>query len=391
MKKISFFLLGVLLLCGCRQADPAQKANQTLESLRQQLNAVGFSVAVVKDNQIIYTQAFGYKSLEDSVPLAPDNLMRIASISKSFTATALMQQYEQGKFSLDDDVSEALGFLLRNPYFPEVPITYRMLLTHTSSLLDTAGYFSLDVVNPQKTADVRGSFHQYRPGSAYDYCNLGFNTIGALVEIHSGERFDSYVKAHILEPLGLYASFNVNDLDAARFATLYEYEDGAFVAQEEAYAPRKEQIAQYVPGYSTPVFSPTGGMKICAADLAKHMLIQMNGGSWNGVTLLAPQSVEAMQTPSHIQPYDNPEAQQLYGFALEQTDKLVQGEHLTGHTGSAYGLASAFFFSPQKHFGLVMMCNGYDATRPVLDNGFEAIRSDVINALYRIFIAPGVQ
>lgn len=387
MKRYYFLaVLAVALGISCQGPTNAAVADAKMQQLVDTLDAVGLSVAVIKDNQLVYANAFGYKNLENKALLQPNDLMRIASISKSFTATSIMQLCEAGKFSLDDDISDALGFPVRNPRFPDQVITYRMLLSHTSSLSDAAGYFVLDVINPAKTPDVSGSFHEYAPGQGYEYCNLGFNTLGTLVEIHSGERFDAYVENHILKPLGLNASFNVNHLDSTQFATIYAYEDGTFVPSYAAYNPRKEEIAHYVLGYSTPIFSPTGGMKICASDLAKHMRIQMNGGSYEGVTILSPESVKQMQTPQSRGERPTRDTTCGYGFALETTDRLIEGEMMTGHTGGAYGLLSAMYFNPEKKFGFVMMTNGCNTTIPYGDNGFAHIQSDVINALYDIFI-----
>lgn len=374
-------LIGSLSACNTTPTLEEQ-AEQKLSEVLANHNAVGLSVAVVKDNNIIYAGTVGFKNMEDSVMLGVNDLFRIASISKSFTATAIMQLHEAGKFSLDDDVSIALGIPLKNPKYPDTPITYRMLLSHTSSLSDNNGYFTLDVIDPTKNENYANAYNDYIPGSKYEYCNLGFNTLGALVEIHSGERFDQYIKNHIIDPLKLNAGFNVNMLDANLFARIYEYEDGVYTWAPEAYAPRAEQIENdYVLGRTTPVFSPTGGMKIAPKDLARHMLVQINGGTYDGVEILKPESVKAMQTPYQ---YEGQNLEDDYGFALKVNDKLIAGEMLVGHTGSAYGLYSAMFFSPEKKFGIIMMTNGSIVKRG--ENGFLTIQSDAINVLYDIFI-----
>ena len=380
MKKLIPFALftAALLITACNPTS-TQQADKVMNEIINDLNAVGLSVAVVKDNQLIYTGAFGTKNIAENTQIGIDDIFRIASISKSFTATSIMQLYEQGKFDLDDDVSLSLGLPVRNPNYPDTPITYRMLLTHTSSLNDTTGYFSFDVIDPQKTKDVWKAYNQYAPGTQYEYCNLGFNMLGALVEIHSGERFDLYVKNHIIDPLGLNAGFNVDDFDQSQFVTLYNYENEQFVESTDAYRSRAAELENYTMGYTTPIFSPTGGMKIAPKDLAKHMLVQINQGTWNGVQILKPESVAAMQTP-----FEYPGKTENYGFAITTTAKLIEGETLKGHTGSAYGLYSAMFFEPEKKFGFIMMTNGCPETRS--DNGFLTIQSEVINALYDIFI-----
>jgi len=385
MKRTVIIMAALLVLVSC-SGYRTHKADIRLDELRQELNAVGLSVAVISDNQVVYTGATGFRNMETREPLSSSDLMRIASISKSFTATAIMQLYEAGCFDLDDDIGTALGFPVRNPHYPDIPITYRMLLSHTSSLSDSAGYFSLDVLRPDITKDVSPSFNDYAPGTAYQYCNLGFNTLGILVEIHSGERFDQYLWYNVLEPLGVYASYNVNDLDTTRFATIYSFEDGEFVPAPQAYNPRKEDIENYVMGSSAIVFSPTGGLKISAPDLARQALVQMNDGTLDGREVLTRESVALMQTPQSPGGRDTMAEGLGYGFALQKTDKLIEGEIMTGHTGSAYGLYSAMFFEKDKKFGFVVLCNGCDTSIPNRDNGFMAVQTDVINALYDIFI-----
>ena len=369
-------MLALLTACGPKLSE---LADQAMNELVKELNAAGLSVAVVKDNKVVYTGAFGNKSIEEGSLIGTDDLFRIASISKSFVATAMMQLYEQGKFGLDDDVSGALGLVVRNPNYPDIPITYRMLLTHTSSLNDTTGYFSFDVIDSEVTKEVWRAYNSYAPGTQYEYCNLGFNMLGALVEIHSGERFDKYISKHILQPLGIVGGYNVDELDSNKFVSIYESRRGEFVHSPDAYRSRAAEIENYVMGRKTPIFSPTGGMKIAPKDLAKHMLVQMNQGNWNGVNILKPESVVLMQTP-----YEHPEVNAGYGFAIRTTEKLIEGELLKGHTGSAYGLYSAMFFEPVKGFGYVMMTNGYPVKYG--ENGFVTIQSDVINKLYEIFV-----
>jgi len=93
-----------------------------------EFNAVGISAAVVKDGKIVYNNSFGYKDLATKAPLSNDDVMRIASISKSFTATSLLQLVDKGVISLDDDVSDLIGFKIRNPHHPDIPITLKMVL-----------------------------------------------------------------------------------------------------------------------------------------------------------------------------------------------------------------------------------------------------------------------
>jgi len=124
-------------------------------------------VAVVKKGKIIYNNSFGLKDIATNTPLANEHIFRIASISKSFSATAIMQLMEAGKLSLDDDFSKLVGFTVRNPKFPETVITLRMVMSHTAAINDSQGYFTLDVINPAKGANYTKCYNDYEPGTNY--------------------------------------------------------------------------------------------------------------------------------------------------------------------------------------------------------------------------------
>ena len=242
-----------------------------VEAYREEVGNVGLAVAVVKDGEIVYHKQFGVKNLQTQEPIAEDDLFRIASISKSFSATSIMQLKEKGLVTLDTDVSSLAGFPIRNPRYPEKVITLEMLLSHTSSLNDSEGYFTLDAINPATNPDWANCYNEYAPGEGYEYCNLNFNLVGSFIEKLSGERFDQYVVNHILRPLGIEGGYCVDSLDARKFVSLYNYRDGQYVEEPEAYEPRSERIAAYRFGYDTPVFSPTRHYTPCRPH-RRHIL-----------------------------------------------------------------------------------------------------------------------
>jgi len=378
MRLIQFGKIFLLLFfIGVHAKAQSIKAEEAIQQIMQESPVMGMSVAVVKNNKIIYTHSFGLKDAETNTPLSNDNIFRIASISKSFSATAIMQLVEAHKINLDQDVSELIGFKIRNPKFPETVITLRLMLSHLSSINDNQGYFSLDSINPSKSVNWFKCYNNYEPGKGYEYCNLNFNMIGTIIEKISGERFDTYIQKHILEPLQLYGGYNVNGLDKSKFANIYEYQPDAakFVLSPNAYAPRTAEVAAYEMGYSTPIFSPTGGMKISAKDLATYMMMHANFGKYNGVRIISKKSSKRMQTAvSDLEPY---------GFALETPATIIDGISMVGHTGSAYGLFSAMFFNPSKKFGIVVISNG---CHPGNSKGYNAVIKKTVNALYENLI-----
>jgi CubicO group peptidase (beta-lactamase class C family) len=129
-------------------------------------------------------------------------------------------------------------------------------------------------------------------------------------------------------------------------------------------------------GYSTPIFSPTGGMKISAHDLAEFMIMHMKQGRHRGKRVISKRSAQQMQTPFAAD-------KEGYGLAISTTDKLISGKTMKGHTGSAYGLFSAMFFHPKEKFGIVVISNG---CHPAYNNGFNAVLRQSVNCLYESFI-----
>jgi CubicO group peptidase (beta-lactamase class C family) len=377
-KSLFFFIAYFgLLLISPNAYTQVEKAEASIKAIMKDAPVVGLSIAVVKHNKIVYTQSFGLKNMESNAPLTNDCIFRIASISKSFSATSVMQLAEAGKLSLDDDASKLIGFKIRNPKFPETVITLRMLMSHLSSISDRQGYFTLDSINPDKSTNWAKCYNDYEPGKGYQYCNLNYNMVGTIIEKFSGERFDQYVKHHILDPLHLYGGYCVDSLDKSKFASIYEYntDSAKFFHSPNAYAPRSAEIASYIMGYTTPIFSPTGGMKISATDLARYMLMHSNLGKYRSKRIISKKSALQMQTKLSDD--------EGYGLALWQTDKLIPGKMMKGHTGSAYGLYSAMFFQPEEKFGIVVISNG---CHPAYSDGFNAVIKKVVNCLYENII-----
>ena len=351
----------VLLMTSCTPSME-KRTNQAIQEVMNEFQAVGISAAIVKDGQIVYNESFGYKDLATKAPLANDDMMRIASISKSFTATGLMQLVDKGIISLDDDVSDLIGFTIRNPHHPDTPITLKMVLSHTASIRDKENYFTLDRLNPAVYGDCIESYFEYKPGEGYNYSNMGLNLAGTILEKVSGVRFDQYIKDSVINPLGLIGGHNVDMLDSTKFANLYNYRNGEYV-KSAAYASVAHRLDSYIMGYSAPMFSPTGGVKISAHDLAMYMMMHMNYGELNGVRIISEESAKAMQTPIWREP--NTE-EDYYGLCLNEFVNYIDdekynvpGHYPIGHTGSAYGLRSIMIWSPEDGWGIVAMTNGY--------------------------------
>ena len=381
MKKLFIFAVALASMFACTSKQ--DQFNKEVAAIMERNNNVGLALVAVNDGEVVLNERYGYKNLETKEPIAKDDIFRIASISKSFTATAIMQLVEQGKLNLQQDVSELLGFQVRNPKFPEKVITVEMLLSHTSSMNDANGYFTINAINPDSSATWQTAWNSYEPGTGYEYCNLGFNTLGTILERISGERFDKYIVNHILNPIGVYGGYEVLSLDSTKFVNIYTWdsEKNEFIHKPAAYATRAEEIANYVFGHSTAVFSPTGGLKISPEDLAKVMKMHMNLGTTpEGVQIITKESAQAMQ--SIVAP--KTDEGDSYGYAIRTSNQLLDGHTMIGHTGSAYGVYTSMFWDAERKFGFVVMTNGCNAR---YENNFMAIHRECVAAMHKYFVA----
>lgn len=373
-------LAGAMLMTSCSSLRE-KRIDAAIQEVMEEYDCVGISAVVIQDGEVIYDKAFGYKDLDTKEPLSTSHMMRIASISKSFTATGLMKQVEKGIISLDDDISDLIGFKIRNPHHPEVPITLRMVLSHTASIRDQENYSTLDHLNPAINGDCAASFYEYKPGEGYNYSNLGLNLAGTILEKVTNVRFDQYVRDSIILPLGLEGGHNIDVLDSSRIASLYRRRNGEYV-KSPAYGSVAHRLDNYTMGYSAPIFSPTGGVKISAQDLAQYMKMHMNYGELNGVRIMSEESAKTMQTPVWMIQNIH-EWEEQYGLCLKEFVDFIDnpryntpGNYPIGHTGDAYGLRSIIIWSPADGWGIAAMTNGYtikdtDIIQP-LANGIVA-------------------
>ena len=381
MRKLFIFAVALAAMFACTSKQ--DQFNEEVKAIMERNNNVGLALVAVNNGEVVLNETYGVKNIETGEPIAKDDIFRIASISKSFCATAVMQLVEQGKLSLDQDVSELVGFEVRNPNFPDKVITVKMLLSHTASMSDANGYFSLNAINPDSSATWKQAWNSYAPETGYEYCNLGFNTLGTIVERVSGERYDQYIVNHILNPIGVYGGYEVLSLDSTKFVNIYTWneETGEYIHKPAAYAKRAEEIENYVFGQSTPIFSPTGGLKISAQDLAKIMKMHMNlGTAENGTQIISKESAEAMQ--SIVAP--KTDEGDAYGFAIRTSNQLLDGHTMLGHTGGAYGVYTSMFWNSERNFGFVVMTNGCNGR---YDNNFMAIHRECVAAMHKYFVA----
>jgi CubicO group peptidase (beta-lactamase class C family) len=324
-----------------------------IESLISLAHASAISVAIVKDNELLWSTGYGLYDRENNKAANDDTIYLVASISKTFTATAIMQLYEQGYFDLDDDVNDYLNFTLRNPNYPLDNITFRMLLAHQSSLAtDLPTSFTRAVPGDIKIGGypypylnellVPGGIHykpqywtDFRPSDKMFYANVGFSILGHLVEIFTGKTLEEYCREHIFEPLDMKdTSFRLPNLNISRVAVPYRY-------SKEYYPFIHYQILDY----------PAGGLRTSVKDLSHFLLAHMNDGVYNSTQILTSQSVEEMHTIQYDS--DTYDFQYGLGFQIWETSKGLK----IGHTGGLYGVSTKMAYRKSDNIGIIMFIN----------------------------------
>jgi CubicO group peptidase (beta-lactamase class C family) len=379
-------IVSVMLLAGLMQNLNAQMQG-AVESIRNEFNIMGLSVAVVCDGKLTGTWHAGLRDYERDLPVNENTKYRIASISKFVMTTAMMKLVDSRMLDLDEDISTYLGYPVRNPNHPDKPITVRMLLLHTSSVNEGSGYdpFLMDtygnVGNPPSFTELLspgGSYYtedmwrKEAPGSYYSYCNANFGLAGTIIERITGQRFENYMQQNLFIPLGITGSYipeGVTDIN--NLAVIYRYIDGVWTPQTDDYrgvmsSPR--DFSGYTAGTNGAVFSPQGGLRISAAELARIMILHLNGGKYDGKRIVSRRSIKLMQKAWWTSDGTNGEAEEARSFSRGLSvhilpvpapdEPLPQGVRMIGHTGSAYGLFSALFFDPAGKYGFIIIMNG---------------------------------
>ncbi len=405
------------------------------------------SVLAVRDGRVVFHKQFGDQYIDNANPAnnraANANTMyRIASISKLIVTLGVMKLVEDRILALDRDVSEYLGFKLRNPHFPDDPISLRMLLSHTSSLRDDGGYYweaklgvkYEDVFLPGGKQYGKGAMwaKTAKPGAYFQYANLPWGVIAAAMERVTGERFDRLMRRLVLDPMGLRGGFHPADFseqDLMDTATLYrkgkEVNDkmgwnpaGPWIAQTDNYrqeAPVPRAGPDYHIGTNGSLFGPMGNCRLTAGGLGKVMLMLMNGGDHEGKRILRRDSIEQMlatqwrhdgmglngNSNGEVGFGAHKELMNAWGLGMHlfqdisgpaRGDRLVEGGGFiaAGHLGDAWGLTSAMVFDRKNRIGMIFLIGGpaFDPdTNPGKYSSMYRHEEKILSAMYKHAIA----
>ena len=341
------------------QADPqVQKAVKLvriwLEAQRAYQQIPGLSAAVVHDQQVLWSEGFGYADLARKTPATPSTIYSVCSISKLFTSIAVMQQRDAGKLRLDDPVGRHLSWFAIKRSDPKAPeITIEGFLTHSSGLPREAAfpYWTGPEFNfpsrDQVIQRIAGQETLYPAETYFQYSNLGMALAGEVVAAASGQPYDQYVRRHILEPLGLRStSPEMPEKErAGKLAVGYS-------------APRREGSRVPVTFFLAKGIAPAAGYASTAEDLARFASWQFRVlARKGGEDVLSSNTLREMQ---RVHWMDNDfQTSWGLGFSVWRNDNKT----FVGHGGSCPGFRSQLLLKPDEKVAVVIMANaqGVDA------------------------------
>src|SRR5881398_2122231 len=310
-----------------------------IPSQLQNRNVAGAVVSVVKDGKVLFQKGYGYADVEAERPVLPDQtLFRPGSISKLFTATAVMQLVEQGKLDLDRDINDYLDFALPKTY-PE-PVTLRQLLTHTAGFEETLK--NLFVAHESDLKLLRAYLVNqmpariFPPGKIPSYSNYGFTLAGYIVERVSGEKFERYIENHILKPLGMNNS---------TFEQPLPPQLGPQMSKGYLSASKKPRDFEWVQA------APAGALTTTAADMTQFRLAFLQDGVVDGVSILKPETVRQMDT-RQFEFYP-----MLPGLGITFMEYLIDPVRIIGHGGDTVYFHSDMILVPNAHLGYFLSYN----------------------------------
>ena len=386
-----FFTLGLLAMASPVFATPSDAPYRATVITRFDANTITVS----------YTA--GLADQQSGRRATADDPVRIASISKLVTALGVMRLADAKKIDLDRDVSEYLGWTVRNPNFPRHTLSLRRLLSHQSSLVDGPDLYVIPLGDTLRArlADPRVWNKAHPTGRYFHYANINYPVIASVIERMTGERFDQAMDRLVLKPLGLDACFNwtsCSDAQIARAITLYD----------ETGQPRRDDLkgkrppcpifvpegracdlSHYVPGDNGSLFSPQGGLRISMADLAKigQMLLR------NGQGFLPQARLRDIQRPAWRYSGRNGETEGGFFCSFGLGVHIIgQGKHgcssngfadrrlRFGHAGEAYGLRAGLWIDPKSKTGTAFFTSAVPDAAPKGPSGFYQVEEMILQS-----------
>jgi len=328
----------------------------------EQQRVPGAAVALVHEGRVIFSQCYGYADIQKKVPITEDTYFMIGSLTKSFTALAVLKLIEQGKVDLNADIKKYIpDFSIKNLDGGETLITVNHLLTHTSGLMIDY-YVRLTGKKNQSNADLLSQLQKeylcFKPGSASKYSNIGYRLLGIMIEQVTGERFESYLEKQIFEPLGLnQSSFLYTDEIAGHMSKGHNGDT------EMSRIDNEDKPA-------SGLFSTLKDLTIFLKFLSSSSTPSPGGFDNNQII----GSIIKNANPTIDTFYDN---KNIYSSGWYLNSYQFRGIHtvLSG-SGNINGFSTAITYIPEERLGIVILTNssvGWKANMEIMARGLRGM------------------
>ena len=355
MKRILVFAICLISLTSMSQAQSAVATHPDVLAAQRLFTAwldgqmisrhlPGVAIGVVADQELIWSKGFGFADTANKLPMTPQTKFRMASHSKLFTATAIMQLREQGRLRLDDPVSQHLRWFKVKPADPDdPPITIEELLTHSSGLQREAGSHWTDFNFPtteQLRALMSDRQAAYPPETRWKYSNLAYSVAGMVVEAASGQKWADYVQQHIYQPLGMTNSSVDRNVD------------GLAVGYGRLMPDNTRAVNPFIDARG---MAAATGITSTVDDMAKFVSAQFRKGRMGGRNILSTGSLRQMHRVRMLE--NNWTQGNAIGFAVRrERDKIF-----VSHGGSYPGYQTNTLLQLDGRVGVIVLTNADDA------------------------------
>lgn len=374
--RLKYLLIAFLFVASYSFSQSYEKElDQFLNNYYKNKNVPSISAGISFRGKITWLKAEGFSDIENNVPATPKSIYRIASISKSITAVAIMQLYEQKKISLDDDVRKYL------PWFPKKKwkFTIRQLLSHTAGIrtyhgdeFDNKLYFrtTKDAIN-----FIAQDSLEFEPGTNFLYTTLGYNLLAGVIESVTGQSYPDYMRVNIFQPCGLT---NTN----------YEYHPQIVPNRAHGYERNSYRILQNSPLADLSVKFAGGGIISTAEDLLRFA---------NGILygkLIKKSTIDTMLVPVKLK------SGRVLNYSLGFTAGIdSEGRRYFTHSGGGTGFTSQLLIYPDKELAAVSLVNmrdrnlenpAYSFVKIILDKEYNIPKISLADRLMNVFLKSGI-
>lgn len=316
----------------------------SLERVLQDFSIPGLAVGIVENGVPVYVRAFGLRDKETAEPVNVHTMFHVASITKTFTAAAIMQLAERNQLNLDDPVARHV------PAFANSSITIRQLLTHSAGLKDVSHTSATDsdAAVLDYVTKIAGRKPAYEPGKGWEYSDAAFNVLGAVIEAASGQSYPQYLQAQLLAPTGMIESTFAKPAEHGNFA--WPHTGRIFVRRAQRYPWDRALL-------------PSAGLDASVTDMTHWAALHLNRDS----SLLAPASYDAM--------FKHQLDSGWKGMAMGLGWQLEQRGNgwLPRHAGEEHGFSSLLTLYPEQQRAIVILSNGETTPRGEIRTLIEAV------------------